>query len=178
MSQAHRNPMLLFEFEAALFQFDEREPQFAPLFQLPPKIAALIPGRPLLFLPFDPHVQHPADLADQSLGEFELMMAHAALNVKKSHPEAKMRESRICRVKLADLIGFSGLKEQVRLPHQALQKQIAGHAMLSRHRLSNRVKIPNHTFEFLDNGHLVVACDLLIRLLGFVAHPERALSRP
>jgi hypothetical protein len=25
---------------------------------------------------------------------------------------------------------------------------------------------------------LVVACDLLIRLLGFVAHPERALSRP
>ena len=75
--------------------FAEREPQFAPLFQLPPKIAALIPDRPLLFLPLDPHVQHAPDFLDQSLGEFELAMAHAALGVKKPHPKPQMRKTRI-----------------------------------------------------------------------------------
>lgn len=42
--------MLLFEFEGALFQFDEREPQFDPLSQLPPKIAAFYPDCPLRFI--------------------------------------------------------------------------------------------------------------------------------
>jgi len=112
--------MLELEFEAALFQFDEREPQFAPLFQLPPKIAALIPGGPLLFLPLDPHVQHPPDFLDQSLGKIELAMAHAALGVKKSHPKAQMRETRIGGIQFRHLIGLAGLKKQVRLPHQAL----------------------------------------------------------
>ena len=32
--------MLPFEFEAALFQFDAREPEFAPLPKLPPRITA------------------------------------------------------------------------------------------------------------------------------------------
>jgi hypothetical protein len=36
-SQAKREPMLLFEFDAALFQFEQREPEFDPLFQLPPR---------------------------------------------------------------------------------------------------------------------------------------------
>jgi hypothetical protein len=36
-SQAKRDPMLLFEFDAALFQFEQREPEFDPLFQLPPR---------------------------------------------------------------------------------------------------------------------------------------------
>jgi hypothetical protein len=36
-SQEKRDPMLLFEFDAALFQFEQREPEFAPLFQLPPR---------------------------------------------------------------------------------------------------------------------------------------------
>jgi hypothetical protein len=39
-SQAKREPMLLFEFDAALFQFEHREPEFDPLFQLPPKSTA------------------------------------------------------------------------------------------------------------------------------------------
>jgi hypothetical protein len=33
--------MLPFEFHGTLFQFDEREPEFAALSQLPPKIEAL-----------------------------------------------------------------------------------------------------------------------------------------
>lgn len=37
--------MLLFEFEAALFQFEQREPEDELLFQLPPRSAAL-PGPP------------------------------------------------------------------------------------------------------------------------------------
>ena len=40
MSQTPRPPMLLLEFDGALFQFDERDPEFDPLFQFPPKIAA------------------------------------------------------------------------------------------------------------------------------------------
>lgn len=32
--------MLLFEFDGELFQFDEREPEFTVLFQLPPRITA------------------------------------------------------------------------------------------------------------------------------------------
>lgn len=39
--------MFAFEFEGALFQFDEREPEFVVLFQLPPNKAAWIfPGSP------------------------------------------------------------------------------------------------------------------------------------
>lgn len=46
--------MLLFEFEGELFQFDAREPQFEPLFQFPPNIAAcLFPFQPL-FLALHP----------------------------------------------------------------------------------------------------------------------------
>jgi hypothetical protein len=36
-SQEKREPMLLFEFDAALFQFEQREPELDPLFQLPPR---------------------------------------------------------------------------------------------------------------------------------------------
>jgi hypothetical protein len=39
-SQEKREPMLLFEFDATLFQFEHREPQFAPLSQLPPRSTA------------------------------------------------------------------------------------------------------------------------------------------
>lgn len=38
--------MLLFEFVGELFQFEQREPQFEPLSQLPPKMTALFPGLP------------------------------------------------------------------------------------------------------------------------------------
>ena len=40
MSQTPRAPMLLFEFVGELFQFEDREPEFADSFQFPPKIAA------------------------------------------------------------------------------------------------------------------------------------------
>lgn len=35
-----RDEMLLFEFVGALFQFEHREPELAPLFQLPPSSTA------------------------------------------------------------------------------------------------------------------------------------------
>lgn len=54
--------MLLLEFDGELFQFDEREPQFAPLSQLPPKITALIPMLPSAFtVSRNPFVEHPAN---------------------------------------------------------------------------------------------------------------------
>jgi hypothetical protein len=34
---AHRNPMFVFVFVGALFQFDAQRPLFVPLFQLPPE---------------------------------------------------------------------------------------------------------------------------------------------
>jgi len=55
--------MLLFEFVGELFQFEEREPQFAPLSQLPPKMTALIPMLPPAFtVARNPLVEHPANL--------------------------------------------------------------------------------------------------------------------
>lgn len=50
--------MLLFEFEAALFQFEQRDPELDVLFQLPPNRAALIPGMPFAFQPRDPSTQN------------------------------------------------------------------------------------------------------------------------
>ena len=49
-SQAKRDPMLLFEFDAALFQFEQREPEFDPLFQLPPRRHAYDPAYPCFCL--------------------------------------------------------------------------------------------------------------------------------
>lgn len=40
LGTTHRNPMLLFQFEGALFRFREKTPSSAPLFQLPPRSAA------------------------------------------------------------------------------------------------------------------------------------------
>ena len=173
MSQAHRNPMLLFEFEAALFQFDVREPEFAPLFQLPPKIAALCPGLPLLPLALDPRIHHAAHFRRQRLRRLQLVMAHAALSVQESHPETEMRQARIRRVNSTDLIRFPGLEKQIRLSQQTLKKQIAGDAMLARHRLSDRVQIGNDPLVLFDDGKLVVTRKLLARL----SH-VRALPRP
>jgi hypothetical protein len=45
-SQAKREPMLLFEFDAALFQFEQREPELDPLFQLPPRSDAFTQPTP------------------------------------------------------------------------------------------------------------------------------------
>ena len=39
--------MLLFEFVAELFQFEHREPELAPSFQLPPNMTAFYPCCPL-----------------------------------------------------------------------------------------------------------------------------------
>jgi|GEM_PF-3012844 hypothetical protein len=57
-SQTKRDPMLLFEFEAALFQFEQREPEFEPLFQLPPNSAELLSRLPLCFSVLEPSPQH------------------------------------------------------------------------------------------------------------------------
>ena len=66
-SQTKRDPMLLFEFEAALFQFEQREPEFEPLFQLPPNSAELLSRLALCFSVFDPCAQHRPNLGNQHL---------------------------------------------------------------------------------------------------------------
>lgn len=48
-SQPNDAPMLLSEFDAALFQLEQHEPQFEPLSQLPPPMARpSFPGMPFL----------------------------------------------------------------------------------------------------------------------------------
>lgn len=49
-SQPNDAPMLLFEFEAALFQFETPEPQFEALSQLPPPMAASFSRHALYYL--------------------------------------------------------------------------------------------------------------------------------
>ena len=55
-SQPSDAPMLLFEFDAALFQLEQDEPEFPALSQLPPPMALpSFPGMPfLLTASFDP----------------------------------------------------------------------------------------------------------------------------
>lgn len=72
-SQTPRAPMLLFEFEGELFQFEAREPQLTPLSQLPPKIAALLSCLPLAFLRGNPLSEHFPDFGDHDLRHFYLM---------------------------------------------------------------------------------------------------------
>ena len=57
-SQTKREPMLLFEFDAALFQFEQREPEFVVSFQLPPRMTAYLPSIPLLLPALYPSTYH------------------------------------------------------------------------------------------------------------------------
>ena len=67
--------MLEFEFDAALFQLEHDEPQFEPLSQLPPPMAApSFPACPLLLFliplfvdPLHTGIDHPADCVQSAL---------------------------------------------------------------------------------------------------------------
>ena len=78
--KAHRNPMLLFVFVGALFQFDAQRPEFVLLFQLPPEYS---PRKVGLFLSQHIHFNHdlhketrscpkaaPANTVDSSKSEY------------------------------------------------------------------------------------------------------------
>lgn len=65
--------MLLFEFVGELFQFEQREPQFEPLSQLPPKMTALLSSLPLAFLLHNPGAHDLSRFGDQHQGCFALM---------------------------------------------------------------------------------------------------------
>ena len=97
-SQTKRDPMLLFEFEVALFQFEQREPEFEPLSQLPPNSAELLSSLPLSFPALYPCIDHGPNLCHQHLGGLILVCRHASNRHKKTHPEPKMRELRVCGV--------------------------------------------------------------------------------
>lgn len=81
--------MLSFEFDGELFQFEQREPEFAPLLPLPPNCAAFSPGAPLSV--FDPGVDHAANLGDQRLGMFLLVDGQTPDRVQKPHPKPQLR---------------------------------------------------------------------------------------
>ena len=72
-TQAKREPMLLFEFDAALFQFEQREPELESLFQLPPNRAASFPSMPLSFLAANPRPDQRTHLGNKRLRRFELV---------------------------------------------------------------------------------------------------------
>ena len=80
--------MLPFEFEAALFQFDAREPEFAPLPKLPPRITAqrcaawLCPRSTPTLHGFDPSAEHLPHRGEQrQRGSMLVRRQHAAIAV-------------------------------------------------------------------------------------------------
>jgi len=77
-TQANLEPMLLFEFDAALFQFEQREPELESLFQLPPNRAASFPSMPLSFLAANPRPDQSTDFCHERLRRFELVQRQAA----------------------------------------------------------------------------------------------------
>ena len=92
--------MLLFEFVGELFQFEEREPEFAPLFQLPPRMTASLSRLPLAFLLHNPCPHDLAHLSDQHEGCFTLVWRdHAVIQAQqKPQPKPQMRQSCICNI--------------------------------------------------------------------------------
>ena len=83
--------MLLFEFVGELFQFEQREPQFDPLSQLPPKMTALFPGLPFAVRFGNPLAQDAAHFGEQHQGCFDLMRRHVANSIprEKAQPKSK-----------------------------------------------------------------------------------------
>jgi hypothetical protein len=69
---ANRAEMLLLPFHGLLFQLAAREPESAPLFQLPPRMTAL-PSSPInfsTFQPLNPTTKHGTNFAYYRLGGF------------------------------------------------------------------------------------------------------------
>lgn len=89
-SQQKREPMLLFEFDAALFQFEHREPQFDPLFQLPPKITAYLPNPPHASPAFYPSADQLSHLRQQNLCCLELVRCHFFDRKQESQPKPQL----------------------------------------------------------------------------------------
>ena len=79
--------MLLFEFDAALFQFEQREPEFEPLFQLPPNSAELLSSLPLSFPALYPRIDHTSNFCRQYLRGLLLVDGHTLNRHKKAHPK-------------------------------------------------------------------------------------------
>ena len=101
-SQAPRTPMLLFEFVGELFQFEQREPELEPLFQLPPRITANLPALPLPV--FDPTPKDCTHLGQHDLRRLQLVRTQASYLHKKPHPKTQSRQSRVGHVNSPDLI--------------------------------------------------------------------------
>jgi hypothetical protein len=126
--------MLLFEFDGALFQLEFREPEFAPSFQLPPKLTAcLFSSLPRDSLLFCPCVNHPADLRNQYLSRLELMGSHALDTQQESHPKPQLSEPSVCGMDFRYLPGLACLIKQVCLPEQGSQDHIPHRPVLPRH---------------------------------------------
>lgn len=59
--------MLLPEYEAASYQFEQREPEFAPSSQSPPNSAEFLSSLPLWLLALYPYPDHRSNLCNQHL---------------------------------------------------------------------------------------------------------------
>lgn len=90
--------MLLFEFDAALFQFEHREPELAPLFQLPPKSTAYLPNLPFVLPALDPCADHLSDFGEQHLGRLKLVRGHCINREKKAQPKPHLSQPSVCGI--------------------------------------------------------------------------------
>lgn len=98
--------MLLFEFVGELFQFDAREPEFEPLFQLPPKSTAFKPMLPPAFLFDDPGPKHGTHLSQQRLRCLNLVGRHALdfFTTQKPQPKSQVGHATVCEVQAGNLV--------------------------------------------------------------------------
>ena len=157
--------MLLFEFVGELFQFEQREPEFAPSFQLPPNSTALLPMRPPAFLGLNPRPKHFANFGDSHLCNLDLVWCYAfdVSPCQKPQPKPQRGQASVCGVKAGHLIGFPRLHKQLNLPQKTMQKQVACGAMLAWQILGDGVQIQNHTFVFFNHRHLLIAVCCVFR---------------
>ena len=159
--------MLLFEFVGELFQFEQREPELDPLFQLPPRITVLLPDLPLPV--FDPSAQDRTNLGQQHLRRLNLARAEAADLHKKSHPKAQAGQTRVGHIDPADLVGLSRLVKKLWNQKELPEEPLPSHPMFPRDGLGNRVELLNQPLVLLHNQHLIVAWPGLSLRLHYIA---------
>jgi hypothetical protein len=161
-SLRQRAPMLELEFHGTLFQFDEREPQFAPLSQLPLSSSSLR----ALHSP-DPAPEHAPDFRDMDCGRLVLMLRYESALGRGAEAQNKTERSEagVCGIKPRDLAGFPRFDKQIDLAQHEPECVVAGDVVGPTQPDEYRVGVVNEVLVSLHDGELIHA--LVWRWISF-----------
>ena len=147
--------MLELEFHGELFQFEQREPQLAPLSQLPPLSALSLRGLRAL----EPSPEHRADLGEENRRSPVLLLRDELATRRGAEPqnETEVGESGVSGIEPRDLAGFACLDKKLHLPEDRARGVVAEHVVRPRHSAEQRIDVVDEALVFFDDGELLHA---------------------